>query len=169
MTHSDTPSVAVQGGAATVALAFLRNALDIAFPFLVVAGVVILVDLYFGVKAAIKRGEQVKASRAIRRTVGKAVEYLSWVILGATLALAFEWAPLSKVVIGFAIAIEFLSIVTNWMSLHGKRITGLEEFAKEVIEKKTGLNTDKIHIEDEQPADRAADAGNAPETPSEAR
>lgn len=169
MTQSDTTSVVVQGGAATMAVAFLQNALDIAFPFLVVAGVVIIVDLYFGVRAAAKRGEQVRVSRAIRRTIGKAVEYLSWVILGATLALAFEWPPLSKVVIGFAIAIELLSIVTNWLSLHGKKITGLEEFAKEVIKDKTGHDASMIHIEDEQPSDRAADAGTAPETPGEAR
>lgn len=171
MTHapSDTTSVVVQGGAATLAVAFLRDTLDLAFPFLIVAGVVIIVDLIFGVQAASKRGEVVRASKAIRRTIGKAVEYLSWVILGATLAIAFEWPPLSKIIIGVAISIELLSIVSNWLSLHGKKITGLEEFAKEVIKDKTGHDASMIQITDTQPADRAADAGQAPETPGEAR
>lgn len=174
MTHAaptDTTSVVIQGGAATLAVAFLRNTLDLAFPFLVVAGVVIIVDLIFGVKAAAQRGEVVRASKAIRRTIGKAVEYLSWVILGATLAIAFEWPPLSKIIIGVAISIELLSIVSNWLSLHGKKISGLEEFAKEVIKDKTGHDASMIHITDaeQQPADRAADAGKAPETPGETR
>ena len=174
MTHAaptDTASVVIQGGAATLAVAFLRNALNLAFPFLVVAGVVIIVDLIFGVKAAAQRGEVVRASKAIRRTIGKAVEYLSWVILGATLAIAFEWPPLSKIIIGVAISIELLSIVSNWLSLHGKKISGLEEFAKEVIKDKTGHDASMIHITDaeQQPANRAADAGKAPETPGEVR
>ena len=148
---TDTASVVIQGGAATVAVAFLRETLDIAFPFLAVAGVVILVDLYFGIRAASARGEQVRASRAIRRTAGKAAEYLSWVILGATLAIAFEWPPLSKVVIGFAIAIELLSIVSNWLETRGKRITGLEDFAKGIIKDRTGHDASMIRIEDAEP------------------
>lgn len=148
---SDSTSVIVQGGAATVAVAFLRDTLNLAFPFLAVAAVVILADLYFGIAAAKKRGEPVRASRAIRRTAGKAVEYLSWVILGATMAVAFEWPPLSKVVIGFAIAIELLSIVSNWLFLHNKKISGLEDFAKEVIKDKTGHDTSMITIEDTDP------------------
>ena len=145
---SDSTSVVVQGGAATVAVAFLQDTLNLAFPFLAVAAVVILADLYFGIAAAKKRGEAVRISRAIRRTAGKAVEYLSWVILGATMAVAFEWPPLSKVVIGFAIAIELLSIVSNWLFLHGKKISGLEDFAKEVIKDKTGHDASMISIED---------------------
>ena len=148
---SDSTSVIVQGGAATVAVAFLRDTLNLAFPFLAVAAVVILADLYFGIAAARKRGEEVRISRAIRRTAGKAVEYLSWVILGATMAVAFEWPPLSKVVIGFAITIELLSIVSNWLFLHGKKISGLEDFAKEVIKDKTGHDASMITIEDAEP------------------
>ena len=172
MTHAptDTTSIVVQGGAATLAVAFLRDTLDLAFPFLVVAGVVILVDLYFGCKAANKRGEEVRASKAIRRTIGKAVEYLSWVILGATLGVAFEWPPLSKIIIGVAISIELLSIVSNWLSLHGKKITGLEEFAKEVIKDKTGTDASMIHITDDTAAhDRSGARPEVPESPVDER
>ena len=172
MTHAptDTTSIVVQGGAATLAVAFLRDTLDLAFPFLIVAGVVILVDLFFGVQAAHKRGEEVRASKAIRRTIGKAVEYLSWVILGATLGVAFEWPPLSKIIIGVAISIELLSIVSNWLSLHGKKITGLEEFAKEVIKDKTGTDASMIHITDDTAAhDRSGARPEVPESPVDER
>ena len=150
MTHAptDTTSIVVQGGAATLAVAFLQDTLDLAFPFLVVAGVVIIVDLIFGVQAAHKRGEDVRASKAIRRTIGKSVEYLSWVILGATLAIAFEWPSLSKWIIGVAISIELMSIISNWLALHGKKVTGLEEFAKGVLRDKTGHDASMIQITD---------------------
>jgi len=174
MTHgaapTDTTSVVIQGGAATLAVAFLRDTLDLAFPFLVVAGVVIIVDLIFGVQAAHKRGEDVRVSKAIRRTIGKAVEYLSWVILGATLGVAFEWPPLSKIIIGVAISIELLSIVSNWLALHGKKISGLEEFAKEVIKDKTGTDASMIHITDDTAAhDRSGARPEVPESPVDER
>ena len=167
MTHAptDTTSIVVQGGAATLAVAFLRDTLDLAFPFLIVAGVVILVDLYFGVKAASKRGETVRASKAIRRTIGKSVEYLSWVILGATLAIAFEWPPLSKWIIGIAISIELLSIVSNWLSLHGKKITGIEGFVQGVIHDKTGHDASMLHIEDDSAHDKADARPENPQPP----
>lgn len=167
MTHAptDTTSIVVQGGAATLAVAFLQNTLDLAFPFLIVAGVVIIVDLIFGVQAANKRGEVVRASKAIRRTIGKAVEYLSWVILGATLAIAFEWPMLSKVIIGVAISIELLSIISNWLALHGKKITGLDEFAKEIIKDKTGHDTSMIQITDEEAHDKADARPENPQPP----
>ena len=145
---TDTASVVVPGGAAALAVAFLRDTLDLAVPFLVVAAVVIVVDLIFGIAAARKRGEEVRASRAIRRTVGKAVEYLSWVILGATLAIAFEWPPLAKLLVGIAISIELLSIVQNWLLLHGKKISGLGAFAQGVIKDKTGHDASMIQITD---------------------
>ena len=41
-----------------------------------VAAVVIVCDLFFGCEAARKRGERVRISRAVRRTVNKMCEYL---------------------------------------------------------------------------------------------
>ena len=169
MTHAptDTTSIVVQGGAATLAVAFLQDTLDLAFPFLIVAGVVILVDLFFGVQAAHKRGEDVRASKAIRRTIGKSVEYLSWVILGATLAIAFEWPPLSKWIIGIAISIELMSIISNWLALHGKKVTGLEEFAKGVLRDKTGHDASMIQITDAPAHDKAGARPENPQPPAD--
>lgn len=173
MTHAptDTTSIVVQGGAATLAVAFLQDTLDLAFPFLIVAGVVILVDLFFGVQAAHKRGEEVRASKALRRTIGKSVEYLSWVIIGATLAVAFEWRPLSKWIIGVAISIELLSIVHNWLAIHGKKISGLDEFAKGIIRDKTGHDASMIQITDTNASahDKAGERPENPQPPESAR
>lgn len=147
LVQSDTLGVAVKGVGAATAVVFISDALNLALPFLILAFVVILVDLYFGIRAAQCRGEAVRASRALRRTAGKVAEYLCWTILASTLAVTFDYPALTKWVVGFVIGVEGLSIVQNWLALHGKRITGIEEFAKEIIKDKTGHDASMIHVE----------------------
>ena len=49
--------------------------------WLIVAVVLVLGDLRFGIEAAKKRGETVRRSRAVRRTVNKLVDYLCWICI----------------------------------------------------------------------------------------
>lgn len=146
--QSDTTSVVVQGGAATIAVTFLHQSIEIAVPFLYVAGAVILADLYFGVKAALKRGEDVTVGTAVRRTIGKVFEYLAWVVLGSTLGAAYGNPDVTKWIIGGVIFIELLSVGRNYLFLHGKKITGLEEFFKGLFKDKTGHDASMIQITD---------------------
>jgi len=157
LVQTDSLGVAAKGVGAATAVVVLSDALNLALPFLILALVVVLVDLYFGIRAAQGRGEEVRASRALRRTIGKIAEYLCWVILAATLAVTFDYPALTKWVVGFVIAIEGLSIVQNWLALRGKRITGLEEFAKEIIKDKTGHDAGALHIEDVPEKDKQHD------------
>ena len=146
----NTASVAVQGGAAAIVAAFFRDAFLLAAPFLLVAVAVIGVDLYFGLKAAAHRGENIRASRAIRRTLGKAVEYLSWVILASTLSIAFDFQPLTKIILGVVIGIELMSIISNYLEMKGKTVTGLETFFLKLLGRKLNADTSDIVIKDKQ-------------------
>ena len=60
--------------------------------------------------------------------------------------------------------------MSNWLALHGKKISGLEEFAKEVIKDKTGTDASMIHITDDTAAhDRSGARPEVPESPVDER
>ena len=64
---------------------------DFVYPLrymLLVAVFLIICDLRFGVKAAKKRGEEVRFSRAGRRTINKMVDYLCWFFLACSIELS---------------------------------------------------------------------------------
>lgn len=146
---TNTAAATVAEGSVTVlALAFLHETLTIMTPFLIVAFVLIIADLIFGIEAARKRGEVVRFSRALRWTVNKAVEYACWIILAASLAVAFDYKPLNWILLAVVIGNEMISIITNWLFLHGKKVTGLQEFFLSLLGKKLDADTSGIHIED---------------------
>ena len=153
MTFNDSASANVlllEGGVATTAVIFLQEAILNMIPFLFIAIVLIIVDLYFGIKAARKRGESIRPSRALRRTVGKAVEYVCWVILASTLSVAFGTQVIEWVVLGIVMGNELLSIITNYFEVHGYKVKGLNIF--KIVGDKTGIDTSEITIEKvEQP------------------
>lgn len=145
MTQDNTASVVVQGGVSSAALIFLKTSLTNMIPFLIVAAVLIIVDLYFGIRAAKKRGEQVRASTAVRKTFGKMFEYICWVTLSASLSMAFELQAIEWVVLGIVMGNELISVAGNYFYTHGYKITGLD-FLK-IIKSKTGIDTDDIKVE----------------------
>ena len=154
MSFSDSVSakqVLLEGGIATTAVIFLQEAILNMIPFLFIAIILIVVDLYFGIKAARKRGESIRPSRALRRTVGKAVEYVCWVILASTLSVAFGTQVIEWAVLGIVMGNELLSIITNYFELHGYKIQGLNIF--KIVGDKTGIDTSDVVIEkvDEKP------------------
>ena len=154
MSFSDSVSakqVLLEGGLATTAVIFLQEAILNMIPFLFIAIILIVVDLYFGIKAARKRGESIRPSRALRRTVGKAVEYVCWVILASTLSGAFGTQVIEWAVLGIVMGNELLSIITNYFELHGYKIQGLNIF--KIVGDKTGIDTSDVVIEkvDEKP------------------
>lgn len=135
----------VQGSVATTAVMFLQQAVLNMIPYLFIAAALILVDLYFGVKAAKKRGEKVRASRAFRRTMGKTMEYVCWVILASSLSVAFGTVIIEWVVLGVVMGNELLSVLTNFFELHGYKIKGLNIF--KIVGEKAGIDTSDVTIE----------------------
>jgi hypothetical protein len=139
-----TESALLQGGTSVVMTAFLAEVIADMLPFLIVAVIVILVDLIFGIRAAQHRKEEVRWSRAFRRTVSKMFEYVCWVTLSSSLAVAFKFPALEWIILGAVILNEVVSIASNWCEVHGIRIKGLN--IPKLIGEKVGLDLSDIEI-----------------------
>lgn len=141
---TDTGGAVLTGGVSAAALLFLKMSITRMIPFLIVAGLLIISDLYFGIRAAKKRGERVRASTALRRTIGKMFEYVCWITLSASLSLAFEFPALQWVVLGLVMGNELLSVAGNYFYIHGYKIEGFDLL--KLIKSKTGIDTDAIQV-----------------------
>lgn len=93
---------------------------------LVLIFVLIVADFWFGVSESLNRHEHFRFSRAGRRTCNKAVDYITYLILGSVLGLAiFEplgWAnhvTTAAVGLGLGCIWEIDSIVGHVCELHG--------------------------------------------------
>jgi hypothetical protein len=139
-----TESTLLQGGTSVVMTAFLAEVIADMLPFLIVAVIVILVDLIFGIRAAQHRKEEVRYSRAFRRTVSKMFEYVCWVTLSSSLAVAFHFPALEWIILGAVILNEVVSIASNWCEVHGIRIKGLN--LPKIIGEKVGVDLSDIEI-----------------------
>ena len=139
-----TESALLQGGTSVVMTAFLYEVIADMLPFLIVAVIVILVDLIFGIRAAQHRKEEVRYSRAFRRTVSKMFEYVCWVTLSSSLAVAFKFPALEWIILGAVILNEVVSIASNWCEIHGIRIKGLN--LPKIIGEKVGVDLSDIEI-----------------------
>lgn len=90
--------------------------------FILMAFVLVLADLYSGVKAARKRGEQIN-SRGFKRTVEKITLYVVSILSGELMRLTFFPALNITYVIAFAICLtELQSLVENVETVTGVNI-----------------------------------------------
>lgn len=121
MTASGTKAAmwATMGGEAVTALYDLRW-------MLVFIVALILADFWFGVSESLKKNEHFRFSRAGRRTCNKAVDYLTYLLIGALLGMAIfeplEWADhttTAAIGLGFGCVWEVDSIVGHVCALHG--------------------------------------------------
>ncbi len=117
--------------------------------WLLLGVVVILVDLRFGILAAKVRGETIRTSRAIRRTLNKAVDYLGIVTLAEMLWRTYG-AEIGTPVVSMGVlfilyGVEISSILNNYFEYKGLpwRIDILK-----VLRKKSDL-ADAIDTKDE--------------------
>lgn len=96
--------------------------------WVLLAVVLIIVDLVFGIKAARKRGEPIRGSRALRRTLNKLVDYLCYLsiawCIGHTFGASLEIPLLAVFVLAVVYGIELISICDNYLEYKGinKRI-----------------------------------------------
>lgn len=112
-------AVAVESGISATVVAFLQTAVLRMIPYSVPALVIVLLDLLYGIKAAKFRGEKVRFSTAVRRTVSKVVSYVCWLILASTLAISFQKDWLEWSVLGLVYVNEFASIIGNYLETKG--------------------------------------------------
>ena len=92
-------------------------------PWLMLGIVLVMVDLRFGLLAAKARKEDIRPSRAWRRTFNKMVDYLCWVTLAEVCSMTFGitiGAPVVSMAMLFIIyGIELNSCVNNYLEYKG--------------------------------------------------
>lgn len=119
----------MSGGKLLIVSAMGTEALSALFDLrwmLVAVVVLIVADLWFGVSESMKKHDDFRFSRAGRRTCNKAVDYITYLIVGAVLGLGiFEplgWAThttTAAVGLGFGCVWEVDSIMGHVCALHG--------------------------------------------------
>lgn len=116
----------VIGGITTAALSGCVDFLEPLRWFFLLGLVLILVDLRFGIEASRFRKEKIRASRAIRRTVNKMIDYLCWIFtagaLGMTFGVPFGITTLPALVMLVVYGIEINSCFANYFEAKGKKI-----------------------------------------------
>lgn len=128
----------VSGGFASVAGAFVQESLGHMIPWLIATAAVILCDLICGIRKSIYMDEDVRFSKAIRRTLGKCVVYFSFVCMICMIDVASgggklidKWACL------LVCFIEGCSIISNILKPKGYNfniIRALGVFGKKVFD-----------------------------------
>ena len=88
------------------------------FVWIIVAFALILGDLRFGICAARKRGEKIRGSRAVRRTINKMVDYICWVSI-ARVGRVFGGPLLAAIIMLVVCTIELSSIFDNYCEYKG--------------------------------------------------
>lgn len=91
--------------------------------FLILAIILILGDLRFGIAAAKKRDEKIRPSRAVRRSLNKLVDYICWLsiatVVGVNFGSVFGLPLLSVIIMAVVCIIEMSSIVDNYLEYKG--------------------------------------------------
>lgn len=83
----------------------------------------IFTDLFFGIEASKARGEEIRLSRAIRRTITKICEYFCWIMVSISASVAFEQPMIYKAIFGLVYGTEGISCLKNWFASFGKTFT----------------------------------------------
>jgi len=125
---TEESALIVEGSVSTALVALLQNAALRMIPYAVPGLMLLFLDLIMGCRAAAARGEKVRASTAIRRTMTKLFTYICFIILSTSLAIAFgkdflEWGTLSLVY-----ANEFLSVVGNYLETKGYQFSVVDVY-----------------------------------------
>lgn len=119
----------VAGGLAGIATAFVQESIEHMIPWLIVSAAVIICDLACGLRKSIIMGEQVRFSRAVRRTMGKMVTYFSFVFMVVMINKAsgsrYDIDMYSCLMVCF---LEMCSIISNILKPKGIELNIVEAF-----------------------------------------
>lgn len=110
-------------GATAAIVAPLLEFYNKLLPFFLLAIVLIIVDSRFGIAAARKRGETIRASWKWRRAINKLVDYICWVTLagmfGQTFGEILGIPILSALLLLIVYGIEISSCFNNYFEAKG--------------------------------------------------
>lgn len=126
-------------------------------PYIIFAIVLILADLRYGVKAARKRGEEIRLSRAWRRSLNKLVDYICWLSIswffGLTFGKDFGVPIISYVVLAIIYVIEMQSILDNYLEYKGlNKKVSLWKLFKSLF-KKAEVEIEEVVVDKEEKKD----------------
>ena len=127
-------------GATTAMVAPLLDFYNNLIPFILLAIVLIIVDSWFGIAAARKRGETIRTSRKWRRAINKLVDYVCWVTLaglfGQTFGSILGIPILSGLFLLIVYGIEVTSCFNNYFEYKGikKKINIFKLFNRPDVE-----------------------------------
>ena len=119
-TTKDSITQGVSSGFAVVVSSFIQESLSHMIPWLIASCAVIVCDLAFGIRKSLCMGEEIRISKAIRRTMGKMVTYFAFVcmVCMVNVAAGSEYA-IDKWACLLVCFIEFCSILSNILKPKG--------------------------------------------------
>lgn len=149
-TENGAVNTVVEGGATIGVVAFFSEAMKQTLPWLVLAVPIIVLDLLYGIRAAKYRGEKVRWSTAIRRTVDKTVSYVLWCAAAVMIAQLFEVAWLDKAILGLVYGNELISVLGNYLETKGITLSvgALWNLIFRKAGEKVGVEVSKEEIEE---------------------
>lgn len=112
----------ISGATATVFSSFMEG-WESLIVWLIVAAVLIVADLRFGLMASKVRGEKIRGSRAVRRTINKMVDYICWIsiawVLGSSFGKILDVPVVVAIVMLVICSVEISSIFDNYFEYKG--------------------------------------------------
>lgn len=106
------------------AFAFLQDALLVMVPWMITMFFIVIADLAAGVWKSYKLGIELRFSRGLRETMGKLLVYFAFVCMVACINVAYKGEfQFAKWAAGIVVAIEFGSIIGNFLKPHGINIS----------------------------------------------
>ena len=156
-----TANAVVEGGVVAVTVAVLQKTVLAMIPFALPALALILLDLWFGVKAAKHRYKKYKRetdrvtfSKALRGTAGKVFEFAAWLILASSMSIAFQKDWIQWATLGLVYVNEIGSVIGNYLCTKDIDFS-LLAFLKAVmvfvgrwVGSKLGIVTDDVTFDD---------------------
>ena len=113
-------------------------------PWLILAFVLIIADTRFGVEASIKRGEQFRPSRMMRRMINKFVDYICWITLAGVIGNTF--GTVLGIPILSAIILLVVSTTISSLRVSIRRLTSGSSLAKRSWKELLKINRKKMNI-----------------------
>lgn len=158
---TEESALIVESSVSATLVLLLKTAVLRMIPYALPGLALIAIDLIVGCQAARARGEKVRASTAIRRTLVKIFLYICFLILATTLAISFGRSWLEWGTLGLLYANEFLSVVGNYLETKGIQfsIAGVYRAVVKWLTGKVGVDVEPGDIikEDEQPKEGEGD------------
>lgn len=115
-----TTTTVAEAGFATIFTTFLMDTVGHMIPWLLVTLAVILCDLAVGIRYSLFRGEEVRFSTAVRRTMGKMVSYFTFVMMVCMINVACgNEYPIERFACLFVCFVEGCSILGNILKPKG--------------------------------------------------